>query len=536
MQKIKILLVDDHRENLLALQAILESPLYDLVPVLSGNEALKQLLKDEDFALILLDVCMPDLDGLETAALIKKRPKLREIPIIFLTAINKEDRFVFEGYAIGAVDYLFKPFDPVILRSKVAVFTELYRSREQIRRQSELLRQIERREHERKLLEQELALRERYRNLADAIPQIVWFAGADGEMEACNVRWFDYTGLSEGESLGDRWKRALHPSDLNSTVALWSEAVRTGRAFDTECRLKGVEGGYRWHLLRGIPERNREGGIVAWLGTFTDIEDQKRNEEVLKQKTLEAEEANRIKSEFLSNVSHELRTPLNAIIGYGSLILESAYGDIPEEAKGPLEGIQRNATDLLSLINHLLDLSKIESGEMPLHVETVELKGLLMEIIDDARAMINGRPIEAAFEISDTLQSIESDAVKIRQILLNLLSNAVKFTERGSITLSASNTGQGVLIAVKDTGVGMKSEDIPKIFERFQQLDGSLTRKAGGTGLGLTIVKNLLALLQGRIEVESAVGVGSTFTLFFPKNLSFPPDKMSSSRASHSSA
>ncbi|MBI3802938.1 MAG: response regulator [Nitrospirae bacterium] len=533
MQKIKILLVDDHWENLIALQALLDSPLYELVSVLSGREALKKLLIEEDFALILLDVCMPDLDGLETAALIKKRPKVREIPIIFLTAINKEDRFVFEGYAIGAVDYLFKPFEPMILRSKVAVFTELYRSREQIRRQTELLRQIERREHERHLLEQELALRERYKNLADAIPQIVWFADKNGEMEACNVRWFDYTGLSEEESVGDRWNRAVHSGDLSETAHRWAEAIRTGRAFETECRLRGIEGGYRWHLVRGIPERNRDGEIVAWLGTFTDIEDQKRNEEALKQKTLEAEEANRTKSEFLSNVSHELRTPLNAIIGYGSLLLEGAYGDVTEEAKGPLEGVQRNATDLLSLINHLLDLSKIESGEMPVHVDTVDLKSLLAEVVHDANALIKGRPVEMGCHIPEDLSPIESDASKIRQIILNLLSNAVKFTERGSVTLTACHLEQGIRISVKDTGVGMKAEDIPRIFERFQQLDGSLTRKAGGTGLGLTIVKNLITLLQGRIEVESTAGVGSTFTVFLPKSLSFP---LSPSQASQLSA
>lgn len=513
MGKVNILMVDDHPENLLALEAILDSPFYRLVKAESGKEALKHLL-NEDFALILLDVSMPEIDGFETAALIKKRPRLQQIPIIFLTAYSKDDPFVFRGYSVGAVDYVLKPFEPLILRSKVAVFAEIYRNREQIKRQAELLRQGERRELERKLLEQEYASQKRYRHLADAIPQIIWTARPDGAIDYYNQQWCLYTGLTVEECEGWKWKKVIHPEDLERMLQQWRGALQTGSPFEIECRLRRTDGTFRWHLVRAIPEFEN-GQILAWLGTATDIDYHKQAEALLMQKTLEAQEGNRIKSEFISNVSHELRTPLHAILGYTDLLIDEEQRKIQREW---LDGVSRNASELLDLINNILDLSKMESGKMPLSLEPIDLKRVLPGLLQNIRSLIKDKEVRIELKAKEDLRVIQSDLLTLRQIVLNLLSNAIKFTERGAITVSVLDAERGVLLTVQDTGIGMRPEDLPYIFDPFRQIDGSSTRKVGGTGLGLAIVKNAVTALSGKIEVESEWGKGSAFKVFLPDN------------------
>ncbi len=507
-ERVNILLVDDHPENLVALEAVLDCPEYTLVKAATGMEALKLLLKD-DFGLILLDVFMPGLNGFETAAMIRERPKTRNVPIIFITAVNKTETDAARGYSLGAVDYIIKPFDPDTLKSKVSALVDLYKKGNKLKEQ---LGQLER------------LSQERYRNLANAIPQIVWIARPNGMVDFFNQKWFSYTGLSFEQSEGWGWKKVIHPEDLQDYLDRWGETLKIGIPFEFHCRLKRADGAYRWHLVRALPERDQHDQTMAWLGTSTDIDDQKRAEEVLRHKTLEAEEATRIKSEFVSNVSHELRTPLNAIIGYASLLLQGTYGPVNDPQKPPVEGIQRNASELLNLINNLLDLSKMESGKIPLTIEAVDLKRLLPEVLENLKGLMNGKQIDVRWDIQEGLTSIQTDPMKVRQVVLNLLSNAIKFTEVGSITLSASNVKGGVRFLIADTGVGMKQEDLPYIFDPFRQIDGSMTRKVGGSGLGLTIVKNALTILHGTIDVQSEYGRGSTFTVFLPKRFPVSPE------------
>ena len=269
-----VLLVDDRPQNLLALQAVLEQLGHELVTAESGEEALKVLLR-RDFALILLDVQMPGLDGFETAALIKQRARTREVPIIFLTAYGKDAAQVFRGYSAGGVDYLVKPFDPELLRSKVSVFVELWQQRRQLLQQAEQLREREleaaRRESE-----------ERYARLADAMPAIVWQADATGAATYYNQGWFDYTGIDPADADGDDWHRVVHPDDFPPTLARWEEAAAAGTPFTMAYRFRAADGSYRWHLGRAVPERDAEGRIVSWIGAAADIDDQKRAEERLR--------------------------------------------------------------------------------------------------------------------------------------------------------------------------------------------------------------------------------------------------------------
>jgi PAS domain S-box-containing protein len=270
--KANLLLVDDRPQNLLALEAILEPLGQNLVTANSGPEALKHLLHD-DFAVILLDVQMPEMDGFETASLIKQREKTRSVPIIFLTAISKDSTHVFRGYSAGAVDYLFKPFDPEILRSKVAVFIELYEKTEQLKRQAEQLREQE-------LAELRRESEEQYRFLAESVPDQVWTALPDGSLDYVNQRALDYFGRPFDDLIGWGWQSGLHPDDLPPTIALWTRALETGAAYEAEYRLlRASDGGYRWHITRAVPRRDRDGRIVKWFGTNTDIDDRKHAEQ-----------------------------------------------------------------------------------------------------------------------------------------------------------------------------------------------------------------------------------------------------------------
>ena len=268
-ERARILAVDDRSENLLALAAILEPLGQEVVQAGSGEEALRHLLHD-DFALILLDVQMPDLDGFATAALIKQRERTRHVPIIFLTAISKEAEHVFRGYEAGAVDYLMKPVDAHVLRAKVSVFIDLWRAREEARRNEELLREQE-------LAAERRESQERYRSLAEALPQMVWTTDAAGTTTYFNERWYEYTGMDRGAPLDAT--SVIHPEDLGQAMWRWEEARDTGGVFEIEYRLRRDDGTYRWQLARALPIRDEAGAITSWVGTATDIEDRRRLEE-----------------------------------------------------------------------------------------------------------------------------------------------------------------------------------------------------------------------------------------------------------------
>lgn len=356
-----------------------------------------------------------------------------------------------------------------------------------------------------------------YRLLAEVMPQLVWTTNPEGRIDWCNRRWVEATGLTFEETMGTGSFAAVHPDDRTKAEEAWRAAIRTGEPYQFEFRLRSASGGYRWYLSRGLPLRDGDGRIVKWFGTCTDIDERRRAE-------AETQKASRIKTEFVSNVSHELRTPLNAIIGYAALLRDELYGSLLEEQKQPLDGVLKNADDLLNLINQLLDLSKIESGKMPVQVERVDLAALLKEIVSGMKPLIDQKSLSVSYRM-EPLPLIDSDPNKIKQIFVNLISNAVKFTLNGGITLEArARPGEeGVEIAVRDTGIGIQPDQIPRIFDAFHQVDATATREFGGTGLGLTIVRKLTDLLKGRLAVESVPGQGSTFTVFLPHRLDDSP-------------
>lgn len=299
-------------------------------------------------------------------------------------------------------------------------------------------------------------------------------------------------------------------------------SIRTGEVVTgEEIHFIGGDGAPGALVVNSAPIRGDKGEILMAVATFYDITDRKKGEEALKQKTLEAEEASRLKSRFVSQVSHDLRTPLNAIMGYNHLLSAEIYGPLSEDQKSTLERMQKNAEHLLKLINDVLDLSRIESGKASLDLVAVDLTQLIGEILDEMKPLSIQKSLVISCQAGKGPVVVESDATKVKQILTNLISNAIKFTDAGSVSIEASDRNErgGVEITIRDTGIGIREEELSRIFESFYQGEKAADRASEGSGLGLAIVKDLVDLLQGDISVESRDGKGSAFTLFLPYRL-----------------
>ncbi len=501
-----ILLVDDHAANLVALEAILAPLGHELVTASSGEEALRHLLR-RDFALILLDVQMAGLDGFQTANLIKQRPRSRHVPIIFITAVGRDAAHVFRGYSEGAVDYLVKPFDPDILRSKAQVFVDLYLKGEQIKVQERLLR-----EHERAALER--ANEERYRKMLDGLPQSIWAADPAGRITFWNRAAVAYHGRAGASIEDDALWGALHPDDRNGTHETFREGVERRRGFERQLRLRrGSDGSYRWHLVRVVPDWSGEGALVGWIASATDIEDQKLAEQTLR-------EAISLREDFLSVASHELRTPLTSLRLELENLLRFARrsgGETGPDVIGRVQRIDTQAARLNHLIDELLDVSRLAAGRLELQLEEVDLAKVVSEV--RGRLADEAQRRGCAISVRASGQTIGSwDASRLDQVVTNLLSNAIKYGAGKPIEIAVEAADDRVRLAVHDHGLGIPLEDQDRIFRRFERAASS--RNYAGIGLGLWIVKQIVDALGGSIKVESRPEVGSTFTVELPRERS----------------
>jgi signal transduction histidine kinase len=397
---LSILLVDDQWQNLVALEAALANLDCRLVTTHSGREALKCVLA-QDFAVIVLDVHMPEIGGFETASLIRERERSHSTPIIFLTADDRDGAQVQQGYLLGAVDYIHKPFNADILRAKVSVFVELFR------------------------------------------------------------------------------KTAALEQRTAELVRVAADLVR------------------------------RESQVVALNSD-------------LRARTIELELASKHKSDFLASMSHELRTPLNAIIGFSEIMLDHGVTELSDAQRRTfLDHIQRSGHHLLGLVNDILDLAKVEAGHMELALERVLLREVLVGCVDVIRGMSDPKLLTLVVLCEPANALVTADPVRLKQILYNLLSNAVKFTPTGGqIRVSAQVDSAEAVIAVRDSGIGIRPEDESLIFEPFRQAkaDTSSTKQEG-TGLGLPLVRELVGLHGGRVWLDSAPGTGSCFTFTLPHGL-----------------
>ncbi len=541
-EPVDILIVDDRSENLLALEAILEPLGENLVRASSGEDALRALL-ERDVAVILLDVQMPGMNGFETAQMIKSRERSKFIPIIFLTAISKEQAYVYEGYSVGAVDYIFKPFQAEILRSKVSVFVDLYVQQRRIAEQEQRLREIERQElelkHMRELLQSEARFREIVGTAMDAI--VVFddtghisminraaermFGAELSDAAGAPVERFFPEGVSADIvsricAIAERQREEANAHAVNHPQSLTARR-KSGETFPIEASVSCLDNptGRTYTLIaRDISERVRHEEVLrrqAASLAASAAELKKLNDE-LHRRQLDLERAMTARSRFYASMSHELRTPINAVLGYSTLLLERIYGPLNDKQAEGIERTQKAARHLLELVNDVLDLSKIEAGKIDLRLQPVEFPSLIEDLFVTVRPLADEHGSQLSIGHEGPPVRVTSDPRRVRQILLNLLSNAIKFGRGNPIRVNIIRGDAGsVTVEVRDEGEGIPPDDQERIFDEFVQL--GKTQLQDGTGLGLPISRRLAELLGGSLTVESSVGQGSVFRLTVPK-------------------
>ncbi|CAN5463208.1 hypothetical protein BH23VER1_BH23VER1_20280 [soil metagenome] len=559
--KANILLVDDRADKLLALQSMLEDLNQNLISVRSGDEALRRLLQ-EDFAVILLDVNMPGMDGFETAAMIRQRRRSESTPIIFISAVNYADTHVSRGYSLGAVDYILTPVVPEILRAKIAVFVELFRKTEQIKRQAEEHAELVREQAARaeaeaaqqrlaflaeasNVLAESLDYQQTFDNLARlVVPQLADFCiidrlDDDGRLRQVTVAHRDpdqepllrqirypdphekghgalrifQTGKSEiCEELTEEIINELFPGEdgdlirrLNPKGYIAVPLIARGNAIGaiTMANAAGTRlcGPKEHSLAEELAQRAALALDNAGLYLAAD------------RARLDAVAANRAKDRFLAMLSHELRTPLTPVIT--SLINLESDGSVPAAMRQPLKVIRRNVELEARLIDDLLDLTRVGTGKINLNSEVVDVSSLLYNAIDICQPDINAKDLKLTVDSEVDTAYVHGDPARLQQIFWNLLKNAVKFTPTGGITVSlAVEAPDRLRIRVSDTGLGIDPDLLPRIFMPFEQGESG---QHGGLGLGLSITKTLVDLHGGEIEADSVgPGEGATFTVFLP--------------------
>jgi signal transduction histidine kinase/DNA-binding response OmpR family regulator len=482
-----ILIVDDKPENIFSLKTILELHSFPTDTALGGEEALKKILR-QSYALIILDVQMPGMDGFEVAEAISGYSKARDIPIIFLSAANTDKKFITKGYSSGGMDYITKPIDPDILLLKVKTFYRLYEQNRELNRiQASLRSEIE----FRKKVEAELEERAgELHSILESIPQIAFTTRADGQIEFVNEQWLCCAPSRDEFPL-------THPDDTDLPRA-WARTVVSGQPLELEVRIRRIDSPeYRFHLLRAIPIR--EGAnITKWVGTFTDIEDQKQ--------------AVKKKDEFISIASHELKTPLTTIKAYTQLLDRSIEPEDPNKMYVDRALLQIRKLD--NLIADLLDLSKIEGGKLKFNKKPFGFETTLNNAIEMIRQTW---PDYQLTRKGDANVELYGDEMRIEQVIINYLTNAVKYSpERKEIEILAEvrPTGQ-LFVQVRDFGIGIPKDHQANIFGKFYRVEEAASRFQG-LGIGLYICAEIIHRHDGEFGVDSEPGQGSAFYFSVP--------------------
>jgi PAS domain S-box-containing protein len=544
---VNILLVDDEPRNLDVLESSLESPEYSLVRALTADEAL-MLLLEGDFAAIVLDIQMPRMNGIELANLIKQRRRTQHIPIIFLTAYFQEDKDVLQGYTSGAVDYLTKPINPQILRSKIAVFVDLFRktralaatnvaleqeiaqrlkAEDSLRRiNSTLESHVQARTADLVAANDELRAREKslrareaqLRLVTDHAPVFITQFDREHRFKFVNRTYARRFNLEPHELVGKHFSEIMGDGPYQA-IRQHIDAALDGKRVEFEAEIAYASLGPRWVYVIHEPERSPEGEVIGFMAVVTDITDRKLAEQEIAAARDKALAASRTKDDFLARLSHELRTPLNPV-----LLLASDAVSNPElspAVRADFEMIAENVMLEARLIDDLLDLTAITRGKVTLKMRPVLVHAVLNEAIATMRPEFAQKNLELSVELHAARHTVTGDDVRLKQIFWNVIKNAVKFTPpAGKITIQTSNPATGgLLVTVKDNGIGMTSDEIARIFSAFQQGDHATqgSGKFGGLGLGLVIAQTLVQLHSGRIEATSAGrDHGAAFTIGLP--------------------
>lgn len=512
-----ILITDDSPANIFSLKHLLEMHHFEVDTAESGEETLKKILKN-DYSLLILDVQMPGMDGFEVADAIRGFNKSKDIPIIFLSAVNKEKKYITKGYNAGAIDYLTKPVDAEIFIMKVKTLHKLYNQKRELQDIQRNLRQemVETRQSEQRFKKG----MEDFRFILESLPQPAFSAMPTGEIEFVSQQWSLYS-----ESQTDYPK--FHQEDGNVAAQI-RKAMQQLEFLTREVRLYNlVTREYRYHLLKMTPI-HRKGEMMRWVGIFSDIHEQKMIasllEKKVKERTAELEQKNKLLEEkndelqqFVFVSSHDLKEPLRKILIFNDYLGRSLKDHPDKNIKEYLLKINRASTRMTGLIDDLLKYSKLSSEDF---FETVNPNDLLKEILDDLEMLISEK--KAIIKI-DKLPTFTGIPGQIRQVFQNLLTNALKFT-RDNVhpeiaitgkTFTGEDKSQYVEIRVQDNGIGFDEKYRDKIFTLFQRLH--VQNQYAGTGIGLAIARKIMEKHKGSITAESSEGNGACFVLKLPK-------------------
>ncbi|MGK3996457.1 response regulator [Sorangium sp. So ce1024] len=533
--RVNILVVDDRSEQLLSLEAVLAPLGENIVKAASGREALRCLLQQE-FAVILLDINMPEIDGFETATLVRQRRSTRHTPIIFLTA-HTDRLYVERSYSLGAVDYIMTPFAPEVLRTKVSVFVDLFKKTQQIRLQAESLRahaeQLQRLNRAALTINSALSL--------DAMVAAITDAARD---VACAHQAMTLVKL---ERPGERPRTAVSLSERYATFQQEAPPPVAGRLCAFVCgRNRPLRMTQR--ELAQHPEWLDEGagaspprGYLAVPLTAADgqnmgcieLSDRRDGEFADDDETVlvqlaqlasiaiqncvhaEAREANRLKDEFLATLSHELRSPLNAILGWTHLLRSEPFDE--QRVSHGLEVIERNVAAQTKLIEDLLDVSRVATGKLRINAAPMSLASVVEVAIDAIRPAAEAKQLTIDVSLDPAIE-VNGDADRLQQVVSNLTSNALKFTRPGDhVLVSLRRAGAYAELAVRDTGEGIAPDFLPFVFERFRQADSTSRRAHAGLGIGLSLVRHIVEAHGGSVVAESpGLQRGSTFVVRLP--------------------
>ena len=520
--RVNILIVDDEPANLKVLEVILDDPGYRLVRASSANDALLALVA-EDFGLLILDIRMPDMSGFELAHLIKQRKKSASVPIIFLTAFYNEDQDVAAGYGTGAVDYLHKPVNATVLRSKVAVFVELHRKSRELamanralmlevterRRAEEQLRELNE-SLDRRVTERSEALREseqRFRTMADQTPVMMWVTSPTGVVDFVNKEYCSFFGVSHEQALHTSWRMPLHDDDAGYQRALF-EALRTRRAFQADARMRRSDGEWRWLTTHGAPRTSPSGEFLGLIVTSQDVTDQRQAANIQHQIA-------RAKDEFIAVLAHELRSPLAPI--------RTSVGIIRTHASHPQvkrcgEIIERQTAHMARLLDDLLDTSRLSRNTLTLQRAHLRLGEVLQAAVEIASPLIEQQRLELVTDGLDEPVWLDADHARLTQVFGNLLNNAAKYSKAGGRVDLMVRPSQGwVVVSVRDAGIGIAPEMLERVFDPFTQATVARDHAPGGVGIGLSLAHRLVEMHGGTIQAESAgAGYGSEFVVRLP--------------------
>lgn len=512
-----ILIVDDRPDKLLAVEAVLASLGQNLVLARSGKEALRHLLK-QDFAVIVLDVSMPGMDGFETAALIRKRINSEHTPIIFVTSIGTIENQIACGYALGAVDYILTPIVPDVLRSKISVFVHLHQQKELIKQQAEQLRLIAESRHQQELAEvaDRLAAETRRNRFFTLAAEMLGITDLPGRLLQTNPSWERVLGYTDDELVARSIFDFAHPDDLAEVREKWCALDAHPEPLEFEFRLLHKDRSTRWLLWRVVPFVAES--LVYIFGR--DITSRKAAEKQVSQFDRELEkrvadltEANRELEAFNYSIAHDLRTPLRSMSGFAQALLDDESANLTPMGLEYARRVARSAKYMDALLLDLLAYSRLGREEMS--CVAIRLDEPVIELL----AVLEGeiRKLGAHVEVASPLATVMAHPPTLKQILANLIGNGLKFAARdrpASIRLLTTHNRPFVRLWVEDNGIGIAPDHRERIFGLFQRLHDA--DKFPGTGIGLALVRKGVERMGGCVGVESELGKGSRFWVDLP--------------------